>query len=217
MTQSLTMAEFVNVKTNDSIKVQFNPETYSLSKASEWQANQKSHNLDAPLYDWKGGAAMKLEMTLFFDVYEESNKDVRDLTREVEHLSLVDSEEHRPPRVKFNWGGVLSVKGSSEVYFVLTSFNTTYKMFNANGIPVRAEMKVSLTEWADKEMLEKRSKLQSPDHEKAHRVQPGDTLQSIANEQYDDPTLWRPIAKANNIEDPRDLAPGTVLRVPRIR
>ncbi len=65
--------------------------------------------------------------------------------------------------------------------------------------------------------LKDRSRLQSPDHEKAYRVRPGDTLQSIAWRHYDDPSLWRPIASANNIEDPRDLVPGAVLRVPRIR
>ena len=217
MTDNFTTATFVNAnKSSEKWTVQFNPETYSLSKASEWQANQKDHVLDSPIYKWKGGAAMKLEMTLFFDTYE-AGEDVRDKTRPLEELTLVDSEEHEPVKLIFNWGGDLKVKKTSTVKWIMTSFNTTYKLFNEQGTPVRAEMKVSLTEWADKEMLEARAKLQSPDHEKAYRVQPGDTLQSIANSHYEDPTLWRPIAAANNIEDPRDLSPGTVLRVPRIR
>ncbi len=50
-----------------------------------------------------------------------------------------------------------------------------------------------------------------------HRVRPGDTLHSIAQEAYRDSSKWRPIAEANSIEDPLDLMPGAVLRVPRIR
>jgi nucleoid-associated protein YgaU len=111
----------------------------------------------------------------------------------------------------------MKILGGTELQWILSSFNTTYKMFNTSGVPVRAEMKISLTEYATEQMLKDRSRLQSPDHEKAYRVQPGDTLQSIAWHHYDDASLWRPIASANNIEDPRDVEPGLVLRVPRIR
>ena len=209
-------AALINVQTSERIEFQFNPETFSLSKSSDWQSNQKDHIYDIPVVKWKGGAAMKLEITIFFDTYEDDT-DVRDKTTKVEELTLVDSEEHEPPKLKFDWGGTLKVRGSVELQWILSSFNTTYKMFNSGGKPVRAEMKLSLTEYATEQMLKDRSRLQSPDHEKAYRVQPGDTLQSIAWHHYDDASLWRPIAAANNIEDPRDLEPGSVLRVPRIR
>jgi len=202
--------------TGTKIEVQFNPETYGLSKSSDWSKTDGEHKYDVPLTEWKGGGSMKLEMTLFFDTYE-SGDDVRDKTSELEDLCLVDGESHEPPKLTFTWGGSMTVKGSHEIVWVLSSFNTTYKMFNGEGVPVRAEMKVSLTEFATEKMLTDRSKMQSPDHEKAYRVQPGDTLQSIAYSHYDDAALWRPIASANNIEDPRSVAPGTVLRVPRIR
>jgi|SaaInl4_150m_RNA_FD_contig_21_633999_length_1606_multi_9_in_0_out_0_3 LysM repeat protein len=205
-----------NAKTGTKYEFQFNPETYSLTKQSDWQANQKDHIYDIPVVKWKGGSAMKLELTIFFDTYEDDS-DVRDKTRKVEELTLVDPDEHEPPKLKFYWGGAMKIRSGTELQWILGSFNTTYKMFNSSGIPVRAEMKISLSEYATEDMLKDRSRLQSPDHEKAYRVQPGDTLQSIAWRHYDDPSLWRPIAAANNIEDPRDVAPGTVLRVPRIR
>ncbi len=212
---SLTKASLKNIK-GGTHEFQFNPESYSLSKQSDWQANQKDHVYDLPVMKWKGGSAMKLEFTAFFDTYE-ADSDVRDKTRPLEELTLVDSEEHEPPKLTFNWDGPLKILGGTEVQWVLVSFNTTYKMFNASGVPVRAEMKLSLSEYATEQQLKDRSRLQSPDHEKAHRVQPGDTLQSIAFHHYEDPALWRPIAEANRIEDPRDLRPGAVLRVPRIR
>jgi len=49
-----------------------------------------------------------------------------------------------------------------------------------------------------------------------HVVTPYDTLESIAQKYYADRTKWRGIAKANNIEDPRRLEPGTTLIIPRL-
>jgi len=213
---SLAKAYFQSKASGHKFEVQFNPESYSLSKSSDWSAKKGDHTLDLPLMEWKGGAAMKLEMTLQFDTYE-ADEDVRDKTRPIEELTMVYDETHGPPILTFNWDGPMKIRGNAEVTWVMSGFSTTYKMFNSQGVPVRAEMKVSLTEYADEAQQKDRIRLQSPDHEKAYRVQPGDTLQSIAFEAYDDPALWRPIAAANNIEDPRDIEPGTVLRVPRIR
>ena len=42
-------------------------------------------------------------------------------------------------------------------------------------------------------------------------------LDSYRRRVYRDPTLWREIARANNISDPRTLKPGTELLVPRMR
>ena len=48
------------------------------------------------------------------------------------------------------------------------------------------------------------------------RVRRGDTLEGIAAEVYRDPTMWREIARRNDIEDPRLLTPGTILTLPEI-
>jgi nucleoid-associated protein YgaU len=52
---------------------------------------------------------------------------------------------------------------------------------------------------------------------KTRQVRHNDTLHSIAAEEYRDPALWRHIARANGIVNPRDLKPGTVLTIPRLR
>ena len=49
-----------------------------------------------------------------------------------------------------------------------------------------------------------------------HVVKSGDTLSSIAAEEYLDPKLWRPIAIENGIDDPRVLIPGTLLLLPTL-
>jgi nucleoid-associated protein YgaU len=58
--------------------------------------------------------------------------------------------------------------------------------------------------------------LQSANYTKQHVVHPGDTLAGIAAEHYDDPGKWRPIADANNIDNPLALEPGRVLTIPAI-
>jgi nucleoid-associated protein YgaU len=47
-----------------------------------------------------------------------------------------------------------------------------------------------------------------------HRVIAGDSLASIAFLEYGDPAMWRPLAEANNIDDPIRLGVGTTLIVP---
>jgi nucleoid-associated protein YgaU len=47
-----------------------------------------------------------------------------------------------------------------------------------------------------------------------HRVVTGDTLALLAWREYGDPAAWRDIARANGIDDPMRLAPGTELLLP---
>jgi nucleoid-associated protein YgaU len=52
---------------------------------------------------------------------------------------------------------------------------------------------------------------------KTRQVRRNDTLHCIAAEEYRDPALWRHIARANGIINPRHLEPGVVLTIPRLR
>jgi nucleoid-associated protein YgaU len=58
--------------------------------------------------------------------------------------------------------------------------------------------------------------LHSADVAKRRIVRRGDTLSSIAIEQYNDVTQWRAIAIANDIDNPRALTPGQVLVIPKL-
>ena len=51
---------------------------------------------------------------------------------------------------------------------------------------------------------------------RSHIVQDGDSLHSIAYESYGDPTRWREIALANEIDNPLRLRRGSSLNVPRL-
>jgi nucleoid-associated protein YgaU len=55
----------------------------------------------------------------------------------------------------------------------------------------------------------------TPRPHRVHRVQPGETLDRISARYYGDPTRWRDLALANDIEDPLGLRPGSLLSVPQ--
>ena len=55
----------------------------------------------------------------------------------------------------------------------------------------------------------------SPTVEKAYTLR-GESLSQVAGQVYRDPTLWRVIARANDIRDPRRLEPGRVLTIPAL-
>jgi nucleoid-associated protein YgaU len=56
----------------------------------------------------------------------------------------------------------------------------------------------------------------SSDVAKQRIVKLGETLSSIAAEEYLDPAMWRPIADQNGLDDPFNLVPGTPLLVPTV-
>ncbi len=99
---------------------------------------------------------------------------------------------------------------------MLASLDVTYTLFHTDGTPLRAKLAVKLKEYRTVDIQLKESRTQSPDVEKRYVVRTGETLSSISDGVFRDPALWREIARANAISDPRDVPPGTVLTVPRL-
>ncbi len=122
-------------------------------------------------------------------------------------LQAINPELHRPPLCEVWWGQVRLIEGP------LTALTQDFTRFMSDGTPVRATLGLT---FADASMTTT-GELCSADVEKHYNVRLGDTLQAIAAKQYGDPTLWRVIAEANDIDDPRILPPGSVLTIPALR
>jgi nucleoid-associated protein YgaU len=91
-------------------------------------------------------------------------------------------------------------------------------LFHPNGEPMRAFVDLEL---AQAEPTSPVGQAQNPTTRgtaglKQHIVQGEDSLQSIAYEAYNDATNWRPIALANQIDDPLRVRRGTSLTIPRL-
>jgi nucleoid-associated protein YgaU len=76
---------------------------------------------------------------------------------------------------------------------------------------LRATLTITVTEFLDP-VLDQR---QTDPEFTTRRIKRGDTLSAIAAENYRDPSLWRVIAEANQLDDPRDLRIGRTLTIPK--
>lgn len=197
----------ITPKGERSIPVLFNPTQYSLDQANTL-AEVGVPGLAAPILQYVRGNGRSLSMDLFFDTYEQRT-DVRQHTKRIYGLLDIRGPLHRPPVCTFTWGGF-------NLDCVLERVGGRFTLFLADGTPVRATLSVSFKEFVEVEVLVRATPTESADHAKTYVVRRGDTLASIAAAEYGDPTLWRPIAQANRLANPRLLPPGTRLSLPAI-
>lgn len=203
---------------NDSIEFVFNPSKLSLSAQGKWDQPAQAGNKKATTPTYTGPEPQSLDFEFILDSWEASGPVTRAKDRSVSDdidtlvswtrptKSTRDTKKPRPPLVRLNWG---------HEYFVayVATITTTLTMFDKDGNPVRATVKVTLKE------APKLPKGQNPTsgsrvgHQSCSVVS-GDSLASIAQRHYDDPRYWRGLAAANDIDDPRQLRPGTRLYLP---
>ena len=189
----------------------FNPNQFLISKRVNWQ-DRPTKERDTPATGFTFGSPATLTLDLMFDTYE-TLSDVRDYTDSVSDLTTVakHGDIHRPPICQLTWG-------RQGVFFqgVMTSLDTRYTLFLPDGTPVRATLTCTFRRWISDEDEDKQQNRQSADVAKKRLVKRGDSLSSIAAEEFHDPTMWRPIAEANHIDDPRALTPGMALTIPAL-
>ena len=198
---------FIQPEGNSRFGVLFNPSQYGLDKANQI-AEAAIPGLEAPILQYVHGNTRTLSMELFFDTYEEQT-DVRAHTDKVYALLKIDSSTHAPPICWITWGS-FSFRG------VLDHVSGKFTLFLPDGTPVRATLGVTFKEFIDVDVLIKENPTHSADHTKTRVVKSGDRIDVIAADEYGDPAKWRPIAEANNLDNPSRLEPGDRLVIPPI-
>jgi len=212
----------------DAVVVAFNPGEYTLSKGAQI-AEVAIPGLDSPILQFVRGQTETLTLDLFFDTTDSGTADeaeaVTAQTDRFYQLVKLDPETHAPPVCLFTWGaefpgrrtfGKAGSQGRFGFKCVVESVRQRYTLFSPKGAPLRATLTVTLREYktlADQlKDLDKRT----GDHSRAHVVEQGETLGTIAWQVYGDPGEWRRIAKANRIDDPLDLPAGAVIDIPML-
>jgi hypothetical protein len=203
----LTKAKITVEYSKEFIEVMFNPEEYSLNRDNNF-ASQAIPGLSSPLLQFAHGNLRTLDMELLFDTYEK-RADVRLETEKFIHLMEIDPALHAPPVLIVSWA-------SLQFRCVLTRANQKFLLFLDDGRPVRARITASFTEFIDPEHEARQVKRETADFTKHHTVLQGETIIAIAFKYYSDPTLWRPIALFNRLDDPRALAAGQPLLIPAL-
>lgn len=198
------------------ISVLFNPTEYTFERANAYKAAALP-GLGTPLLQFVNGECDQLSMELFLDDYTDpegptslQNKEREPVKARIEALSRllnIDRDLHAPPPVRFNWGPL-------EFKAVIEKLGRKVTMFHPDGTPARATLSVSFKEYRTlREQLEE-PRRESADKTKRRVVVGNDALWRIAANEYGDPNEWPRIATANDLDDPRDVAPGDWLLLP---
>lgn len=138
----------------------------------------------------------------------------RTLTRIVspplQRLYCYNSEGHRPSFVKVQYGDIL-------FFGQLKTLETEYTLFDLDGIPLRAELKVTLTGYCSQKEENKRFPKRSPDVSRMVTLKEGQTLAALCNEVYGDPLLVGEVARFNNLNGYRNVPSGTKILLPMLK
>jgi nucleoid-associated protein YgaU len=191
-----------------TIPLHFNPSEYKLSKENTF-AEIPIPGLESPPIQYVRGGAQVLTMDLLVDTSDELKNVREEYVVKLQRALLKNDKLHAPPILAFIWGERV-FRG------VLVSLDITYVLFHSDGKPLRAKLGVKMKEYRPVAIQLRETEQTSPDVEKRYVVRTGETLSSISAAVFRDPGLWREIATANGITDPRAVAPGTVLTVPRL-
>jgi hypothetical protein len=193
-------------------KVIFNPAEYSIQTGNQFSSTPLP-GLSSPIVSFVNGDADVLTMDLFFDTYTDmGSSDVRNETDKISVFLDIDPELHAPPPVLFVWGK-LRFKA------VIERLTQRFTMFREDGVPVRATLNVTFKEYKTiaEQLAPPPGPKESSDWSKRRIVAENDRLCLIAAIEYEDPAVWRVIADANDIENPRLLQPGQEILLPPLK
>ena len=208
---------YLEVETGARVECMFNPTTFAFSASARWESDQVPGK-NTPSLRYAGGGSGSFSLSLVFDTTDVGTTVTRH-TNALLGLMEIDTSlagydaaknNGRPPWVKFHWGTELhSFKA------VITSTNVTFTYFSSEGMPLRANVEVSLEQYEpDANWGPQNPTSGTPSPNRTHQIQAGETLDRIAARYFGDPTRWRTLAAANGIADPLDLKPGRIISIP---
>src|SRR5215469_4397229 len=180
-----------------------NPTEITLSTEMEYDSAQGSGTTGSRM-NFKHVKPGDLALTLFFDGTGANGRPL-DVQKKVEEFHTVtgyNGNIHRPNYLTVMWG-TLPVKKC-----VLKSASVAYKLFQPDGVPLRALLTATFTDNSDDQTRVAKAQDKSADLTHARLVKVGDNLPTLCNAIYGDPRLYLQVADANGLDDFRRLVPG---------
>ncbi|MHB8928943.1 MAG: CIS tube protein, partial [Bacillota bacterium] len=193
----------------ESFEVLFNPTEFNLDRENQI-GETPIPGLENPVMQFVNGRGRTLSMQLFIDTTEaeEAKRDASEAVAKVTGLLTVRADTHAPPLLRVDWGALKKFTG------VLTSAKVRFLLFNYKGVPLRATIDIGIREYKPIRVQLRDPRRESPDRTKLRALRQGETLSALAHEEYGNAGQWRLIAERNRIDDPRRVAPGTLLEIP---
>lgn len=121
-----------------------------------------------------------------------------------------NTEAHRPSFIKVEYGEIT-------FFGQLKTLETEYTLFAPNGIPLRAELKVTLTGYCSQQEEKSRFSKRSPDVSRLITLKEGQTLAALCYEIYGNALLVEQVARFNNLNGYRKIPAGTEILFPMLK
>ena len=218
--------QFTQEVSNGEFKTLLNPENYTFKYKIEQNEDQASGtSSSAPKFT--RALPEDLELEFVFDRtgvitdYGASGKD-DDKTFKDEGGGIIDDvenfkkvvfdyngDEHKPNYLIISWGTLL-FKGT------LTEMGITFKLFKADGTPLRAVASAKFKGFVEDNLRIAKENNSSPDLTHVRIVKEGDTLPLMAFRIYGDSKYYLEVAKVNEITNFRKLNVGQKIYFPPI-
>lgn len=119
----------------------------------------------------------------------------------------LDGKVHEPRHVHVIWG-TFDFKGR------VTGMTINYKLFNPDGSPIRATVKVTIKKSDEEKERTAKERKSSPDLTHRRILKKGESLPWLCNIIYGDPKYYIQVAQANNISNFRKIEAGTEIYFP---
>ncbi|TVR38451.1 MAG: LysM peptidoglycan-binding domain-containing protein [Bacteroidia bacterium] len=203
-------------ESDDRVEVLVNPDNYTVKskiKYSEQQAAGTTGKM--PKFDRI--EPHKMSFDLLFDstgVINEVEDSSNGIEPALEHFKKVVFEykgnEHRPRFLTIYWGKL-------KFDCCLETLDITYKLFRSDGLPLRAVAKAGFIGAVEDTKRVAEEDASSPDLTHVREVKDGDTLPMMAFRIYGDPSYYIEVARANGLNDFRNLETGQEIVFPPLK
>lgn len=135
-------------------------------------------------------------------------KGINDNLKKFQDLAFsMDGKVHEPRHVHVIWG-TFDFKGR------ITGMTINYKLFNPDGSPIRATVKVTIKKSDEEKERTAKERKQSPDLTHKRILKKGETLPWLSYIIYGDPKYYIQLAQANQISNFRKIKEGTEIYFP---
>lgn len=173
------------------------------------------------LTEWAGREPMSLELSFYFDEWDESNQPgmaVEKELRELERMMGIDKDDPQPPEIIVRGiprGSVphdVHDNSRGRWWVEAVTYEDDRTLRNDAGNRIRVFGTIKLTEVSKGTLVLPRRKRPVAQNQTRYRVKKGDTLMSIAKAKKVKGG-WRTLAKLNKIRDPRKLKVGSWIKL----
>ena len=186
-----------------------NPTDITFGYEVEYNNSQGSGTTNSPMH-FNHQKPADLTISLFLDGTGANGKviNVQDEIAKFQEITRYNGDLHRPNYLIVVWGTLPVTK------CVLKSASISYKLFQANGVPLRAVIAATFTENSDDQTRVATAGDQSPDLTHVRVMKAGDTLPALCYGIYGNPAYYLDVARANGIDNFRNILPGTRIFFP---